>query len=99
MRRGMAGSSGQGDLQRDDWGDPLRAKRAEHTRIALSNVNGLRPARWKNRKLEKLRAWMEEVEVDIVGLVELQMNWDKVHPRNHLSELLAGRVPMRTVQA
>ena len=42
---------------------------------------------------------MDEVEADIVGLVELQTNWDKVHPRNRLPELLQGKVPLRTVQA
>ena len=74
-------------------------KCAEHTRIVLSNVNELQPARWKNKKLEKLRAWMDKVEADIVGLVELQTNWDKVHPRNRLPELLQGKVPLCTVQA
>ena len=72
-------------------------KCAEHMQIVLSNVNGLQPARWKNKKLEKLRAWMDEVEADIVGLVELQINWDKVHPRNCLPELLQGRVPLHMV--
>ena len=42
---------------------------------------------------------MDKLEVDIVGLVELQMNWDKVHPWNRLPELLQGKVPLRTVQA
>ena len=74
-------------------------KCAEHMRIVLSNVNGLQPARWKNKKLEKLRAWMDKVEADIAGLVELQTNWDKVHPRNCLPELLQGKVSLHTVQA
>ena len=77
----------------------MEKKCAEHTRIVLSNVNGLQPARWKNKKLEKLRAWMDKVEVDIIGLVELQTNWDMVHPRNCLPELLQGKVPLCTVQA
>ena len=42
---------------------------------------------------------MDEVEAVIVGLVKLQMNWDKVHPRNHLPKLLQGKVPLHTVQA
>ena len=42
---------------------------------------------------------MDEVEADIAELVELQTNWDKVHPWNCLLELLQGKVPLHTVQA
>ena len=62
-------------------------------------MNGLQPAWWRNKKLEKLWDWLDEIKVNIAGLVKLQTNWDQVHPRNHLPELLKGKVALCTVQA
>ena len=67
--------------------------------VVLSNVDGLQPAWWKHKKLEKLREWMDKLGVDIVSLVELQTNWDKVHPKNCLLELLKGKTALHTAHA
>ena len=63
-------------LKQEFWGDRLKSKGDRVIRIATKNIQGLglTPG---NSKEDELKEWMANRDLDIVGLQELNVNWNK----------------------
>ena len=63
----------------------MRGKQDKAVRISFVNVNslGLTSLAIKN---EDIRQYMELENVDVMGLAEVNVHWDKVEPRDNIWE-------------
>ena len=63
-------------FKQEFWGDRLKSKGDGDIRIATKNIQGLglTPG---NSKEDELKEWMVNRDLDIVGLQELNVNWNK----------------------
>ena len=82
---------GKGNRCNEDdwWGHQLRGKQDKAVRISFVNVNslGLTSLAIKN---EDIRQYMELENVDVMGLAEVNVHWDKVEPRDNIWERTEG---------
>ena len=81
---------------RDYWGHKLKQKGKKTVRISCVNINGI-GWRAKSEKSEDIRRYMEDHQVDVMGLCELGVNWGKVHNAHTLWERTKKWFPSRRV--
>ena len=63
---------------RDHWGHIMRKKKEKMIRIVFVNINriGLYA---RDPKSEDLRQFIQEKQIDVMGIVETNVHWGKVH--------------------
>jgi hypothetical protein len=69
----------------DYWGDPIRPKEDNHLHVVFPNINRF-PMSASNPKNDTIRACLKGLQADIVGMVEMGINWHKHPTRDHLWE-------------
>ena len=70
--------------QDEYWGDNIdQNKREDVLRIATVNINGL-PKHTTHPKYGILRESISQLNIDIIGLSELNIKWDRIYPTNRM---------------
>ena len=67
------------------WGDRMKQKKSNMIRIAVLNINHIGQM-CNSPKSEALREFIEDKDVDIIGLSELGVNWKKLEEKHSLWE-------------
>ena len=72
--------------QEEFWRDEIDLHKGnEVLRIVLENINGL-PKHTSHPKYGILREIISNLNVDIIGFLELNIKWDRVYPSNRLKQ-------------
>ena len=71
------------------WGDKIGTKANEVVRISFQNINGF-GYKYKDRKAERIREYMEEIEVDIMLMAEINVNWRIIGRINTINSVTRG---------
>ena len=74
----------------------MKRKRPNMIRIALLNINHIGQT-CKSPKSEALREFIEEKDVDIIGMSELGVNWRKIEEKHSLWERTESWFSMRRI--
>ncbi len=83
------GASSHGSL--DCWGNTLETKQEKTVHIVFQNIAGLsKDSEACDMKLDLLRLWIIQKQVDIFGCVELGTCWDLVDYQHWLPQLTRG---------
>ena len=59
------------------WGHKQKKKKEKIVRISFVNVNGIGAYKGHN-KSKGIRQYTQQMEVDVMGLAETNVNWGKV---------------------
>ena len=73
----------------DWWGHQIRGKKRKSVRLSFVNINSIGLTN-KAVKNEDLRQFMELEDVDIMGVAEVNVHWDKVEPKDTIWERTDG---------
>ena len=68
---------------KDYWGHKMKKKREKTVRIAFVNVNGIGMYA-RDARSEDIRRFIQEKEVDVMGIAETNVHWGKVHAYHSL---------------
>ena len=70
----------------DFWGDSiLHVTSSSHLRVATININGL-PKDVQHVKNDTLRESIDRYKIDVLGLSEINVKWDRIYPSNRLKQ-------------
>ena len=87
VRRRREGCSMENDIEimeslnrrppKDHWGHKMKKKGEKAVRIAFVNVNGI-GTHARNERSEGIRRFIQEKEIDVMGVAETNVHWGKV---------------------
>ena len=87
-RRRREGSIGKNDMEitqppnrrppQDHWGHKMKKKKEKMIRIAFVNTNGIGMYARDGRS-EDIRRFIQEKDIDVMGIAETNVHWGKVH--------------------
>ena len=80
-------------------GNKISTKADNTLRLVHLNLNCLQPKVYNNKKLTQLQTFLRRQEINVSSMVELQVNWTKVHRGGQLRELLCTETLMRVVMS
>ena len=71
------------------WGDDIEnSETKDSLRIATVNINGL-PKLTNHPKYGILRETISSLKIDVIGLSEINIKWDRIYPTNRLKQRTA----------
>jgi len=80
------------------FGDPLdRIKPTGHIRLAFCNIAGFPCEIHNNSKVQDLRAFQSQFQVDVFGGCESNLNWKKMPPAGRLYKWFRSPNPLRVI--
>jgi len=80
------------------FGDPLdHVKTTGHIRLAFCNIAGFPFNVHNNSKVQDLRAFQTQFQVNIFGGCESNLNWKKMPPASRLYEWFCSPNPLRII--
>ena len=85
-RRRREGRSSQNDTEttlncrppQDHWGHKMKKKKEKMIRIVFVNINGIGMYA-RDKKSEDMRKFIQEKDIDVMGIAETNVHWGKVH--------------------
>ena len=70
---------------REYWGDKLGLKDVDMLRVVSKNIQGL-GLQAGNPKEDELKSWIVNKNIDLIGIQEINVNWNKCNNKNRFSE-------------
>jgi len=70
---------------REYWGDKLGLKDVDMLRVVSKNIQGL-GLQAGNPKEDELKSWIVNKNIDLIGIQEIYVNWNKCNNKNRFSE-------------
>ena len=80
-------------------GDRLHKKQHNSIRIMYEQVDGLAINSKKKQKIKKLRTLLKDLEVDIYGAAEVNVNWSRIHNNHKLQQLMKTETDLSSITA